>query len=86
MAAYRNHLEQLVEERTAKLAETLGELKAGEERLSYALEATNDGVFDWDLMTNSCHTNIAYFRMLGYGPDEFPKYGSQLFLLQVGWR
>ncbi len=70
--SYRHQLEQLVEERTIELKKTLEQLKVGEERLSYALEATNDGVWDWDIVTGTCYTNTSYLKMLGYGSDEFP--------------
>ena len=72
LAVYRNQLEQLVEERTFELVETLSQLKVQEERLSYALDATNDGVWDWDIRTGKCFTNSAFLTMLGYQPDEIP--------------
>ena len=77
LAVYRNQLEQLVDERTFELAETLNRLKVQEERLSYAMEATNDGIFDWDTISNQCYTNRSYFSMLGYEPEEFPNYSIQ---------
>ncbi len=78
--ANRHHLEQLVTERTAELEKTLERLKVGEERLSYALEATNDGIWDWDIISNNCYTNTTYLRMLGYEPDEFPNDAKSLWL------
>ena len=72
LAVYQNKLEQLVAERTSELAQTLSQLKVQEERLSYALEATNDGVWDWDIPTNQCYTSAVFLTMLGYQPDEFP--------------
>ena len=72
LTAHQHQLEQLVAERTTELENTLEQLKVGEERLSYALDATNDGIWDWDIITNACYTNAAYLRMLGYELDEFP--------------
>ena len=72
LAVYQNQLEKLVIERTSELAETLSQLKVQEERLSFALEASNDGVWDWDILTGQCYTNAAFLTMLGYQPDEFP--------------
>lgn len=43
-----------------------------EERLSAALAATNDGVWDWDLTTNQAYFSPTYYLMLGYEPGAFP--------------
>ena len=80
LLAYRNHLEQLVVERTAEHEQTLKRLKVGEERLSYALDATNDGVWDWDIISNQCYINGAYLKMLGYEPDEVPNDVKSLWM------
>ncbi|WP_165917780.1 MULTISPECIES: PAS domain S-box protein [Methylomonas] len=63
LAKYRQHLETLVAERTV-------ELKISEERLGFALAASNDGIWDWNIRDNSSYCNKAYFQMLGYEPDE----------------
>lgn len=47
-------------------------LKASRERLALALDATSDGLFDWDMKTGRAYFSSGYFRMLGYAPDEFP--------------
>ena len=80
LTTYRHRLEQLVEERTEELAKTLEQLKMGKERLSYAMEATNDGVFDWDTITNDCYINSAYLTMLGYKANEFPNFAFDIWL------
>ena len=43
-----------------------------EERLRLALEASNTGLWDWDLRTNEAHFSPTYYTMLGYEPGEFP--------------
>jgi PAS domain S-box-containing protein len=63
LANYRQHLETLVAERTV-------ELKISEERLGFALAASNDGIWDWNIRDNSSYCNQAYFEMLGYKPGE----------------
>ena len=80
LASYRDHLEQLVAERTDEHEQILKQLKVGEERLSYALDATNDGIWDWDIISNQCYINGAYLKMLGYELDEFPNDAKSLWL------
>lgn len=45
-------------------------LRASEERLAYALDASNDGLWDWDVPSGQLFFNAAWARLLGYGPDE----------------
>lgn len=47
-------------------------LRISEERLSFSMEATNDGLWDWYLDTNKAFFSPQYYRMLGYEPNEFP--------------
>jgi len=41
-----------------------------EERFRLAMEVTNDGVWDWDITTDTLYCSPGYFRMLGYEPEE----------------
>ena len=41
-----------------------------ERKLSIAIEASGDGMFELDVLTGQCHVNAAWLAMLGYGPDE----------------
>ncbi len=77
---YRQHLEELVSQRTLELEATNLRLKTSEERLSFALTASNDGTWDWDIKSNNCHCNQAYFTMLGYTPDEFGEDAQSCFV------
>ncbi len=47
-------------------------LRSSEERLSLALEATSDGLWDWDLTQDTVYWSPRAYEMLGYRPDEFP--------------
>ena len=60
---HRHHLEQLIDERTEELKVTLKRIRLSEERFAFALDAANDGVWDWSLQTNQVYCNPAYFHM-----------------------
>ncbi len=42
------------------------ELEETKKRLELAIEGTQDGIFDWDLITNKAFYSRAFFMMLGY--------------------
>ena len=52
-----------------KLAENT--LKQSEKRFREAMEATNDGLWDWNVETGEFYYSPAYYRMLGYEPGDF---------------
>ncbi len=52
------------------------ELTDNKERFSLAMEATSDGVWDWDVVTDKSYFSPAYYAMLGYKPNEFPMTGA----------
>ncbi len=45
-------------------------LRESEERLSFALKATNDGVWDSDLKSGKLYLSDQYYKILGYNPGE----------------
>jgi PAS domain S-box-containing protein len=45
-------------------------LQESEQRLSFAMEATNDGVWDWDFASGALIVNENWSQMLGYAPGE----------------
>ncbi|QLG87577.1 PAS domain S-box protein [Chitinibacter bivalviorum] len=67
---YRCELELLVKQRTHQLNEALESLHYSEERLGFALAATNDGLWDWDVPSGKVVCNEAYYTMLGYTHEE----------------
>ncbi|MEZ5419303.1 MAG: PAS domain S-box protein [Vicinamibacterales bacterium] len=59
------NLEQAVAARTSALA-------ASEARLAQALDATNDGLWDFSLDTGGVYYSPVLARLLGYAPEEVP--------------
>lgn len=46
-------------------------LKESDERFRQAMDATNEGIWDWDIVTGSIYCSPSYYRMLGYETAEF---------------
>jgi len=46
-------------------------VKESEERLALAMEASNEGVWDWNMTTNEVHRSPNFFSMLGYEAADF---------------
>ena len=47
-------------------------VRESEERFRLAMEATTDGLFDWNMQTGEVFFSPRYYTMLGYEPDELP--------------
>lgn len=47
-------------------------LQESEERLQLALEASGDGLWDWNIATGEIYYSPQYMTMLGYEADELP--------------
>ena len=52
--------------------EAENELREKEERFKLAMEASKDGLYEWDLETREIYYSPGWKRMLGYEPDELP--------------
>jgi two-component system sensor histidine kinase/response regulator len=50
--------------------EAAEKLRHSEERYALAMDAVEEGLWDWHINTDELHCNSAYFTMLGYQPSE----------------
>ncbi len=68
--ALNQTLEERVEERTAELEEVRERLSIAEQRWSFALDGSGEGVWDWTLPTNAVFFSRRWKEMLGFAKDE----------------
>jgi PAS domain S-box-containing protein len=47
-------------------------LRASEERFRLAMDATSDGLWDWDLAQGRVYFSPGYFRIIGFEPGDLP--------------
>jgi len=48
------------------------ELRQSDERIRHALEATSDGIWDWDISTGDVYFSPQWANLLGYSQEEVP--------------
>ena len=48
-------------------------LKESEKRFDLAMSVKNEGIWDWNLITNEAYFDDRYYTMAGYLPREFPQ-------------
>lgn len=47
-------------------------LRASEEQFKLSMEATSDGLWDWNTVTDEVYYSPSYYRILGHEPGGFP--------------
>jgi len=55
-----------------RLCNTQKRLKRNEKRFSLAMEAVQDGIWDWNLETNEVYYSPGYLKIIGYTEVEIP--------------
>ena len=70
LASAFNHMAASLSKDIAAMKRTEEALRVSEERLTLALDATSDALWDWNLETGAVYFSPRYFTMLGYEPDE----------------
>lgn len=63
-------LEDRVRKRTREITDAQNELVKSETRLKHALTASNEGIWDWDIVNDRIYYNDTFFTMLSYDPEE----------------
>jgi PAS domain S-box-containing protein len=79
-------LDRMVGQRTAELQAANGKVRhefeervKAEDRYSLVIEATHDGIFDWNVNTGECYFSPRYKQILGYEDEELPNDVSSFF-------
>ncbi|WP_207424108.1 PAS domain S-box protein [Desertivirga brevis] len=70
LISVRENLKQLNLELEDKVIERTRELSISEERFRLVSKATNDAIWDWDLVNNSLWWSDSFFKLFGYDDSE----------------
>jgi len=70
----KGKLRQLIQKKTAQLTKLNEKLQGSEKRFKIAMEATKDGLWDWDIQTDEVYFSPGYSAMLGYDSSKVPSH------------
>lgn len=76
-----SELHDLNENLEEKVADRTKELKESGERYTYALEASSDGIWDYNVKSDIIKYSPAIYTMLGFEPYEFPETREAIYKL-----
>ena len=68
-------------EEATKLADRNAALEISERRLALAMRGASDGLFDWDLTSDTTYYSPRWMEMLGYGPNDLPHHHATFLSL-----
>ncbi len=71
---------ELAEARHRKeLKEAEEQLRLNEQRWKFAIEGSNDGMWDWNVQTNAMYLSPRWKEMLGFDDDEIPNHYGEWY-------
>jgi two-component system, cell cycle sensor histidine kinase and response regulator CckA len=73
-----DRLREANEQLEREVAERTRALKASEERLAFAVQNSNQGLWDWEIGAGTVLYSATWARLLGYAPSDFTA-GADLF-------
>ncbi len=71
-SSHSGNTEETLAAKIRQLEDELALLNDRDMRHRYAMEASSDGLWDWNLLTNKIYFSRSYLRMLGYDYEELP--------------
>lgn len=70
LVSTKDNLKQLNADLEIKVRERTRELSLSEERFRMVSQATNDAIWDWNLVNNNVWWGDGLYKLFGYAPDE----------------
>lgn len=70
LSLHMNNMLEALADSEQQLQTTTEQAKASEERLRYALEGANDGLWDWNILSGDVYFSPRWKQMIGYQDDE----------------